>query len=166
MLRETERRLRGSGLLVLDVGREGPRLGKCPNCRVAPALSAQAKAIMDGVGAQGEVKRQLEVRVPELIAYQDEACARRYADVVKRVVDTEARAVWGHGGPRRSGRALALQADGLQRRVRGCPAAHRPCLPGGGCRRSSRAASRVTYNLAPPLLAKRDRVTGELKKSQ
>src|SRR5262249_7252631 len=58
-------------------------------------LSGEARAIVDGVGAQGETKRLLEVRVPDLIDYQNEAYAKRYADVVKRVVAAEQRAVPG-----------------------------------------------------------------------
>jgi len=62
---------------------------------IAPAateperLDARAAAIVDGVGADGELRRLLEVRVPELIAYQDEAYARRYADDVARVLAVE-----------------------------------------------------------------------------
>jgi indolepyruvate ferredoxin oxidoreductase len=52
----------------------------------APKLSAAAQAVVDAIGAQGEVKRLVEIRVPELIAFQDEAYARRYADVIQRVV--------------------------------------------------------------------------------
>jgi indolepyruvate ferredoxin oxidoreductase len=50
---------------------------------------AGAAAIVDRVGAEGELRRLLEVRVPELIAYQDEAYARRYADDVARVLAVE-----------------------------------------------------------------------------
>ncbi|MCY3831608.1 MAG: indolepyruvate ferredoxin oxidoreductase family protein [Chloroflexi bacterium] len=41
------------------------------------------------VGATGELKRLLDIRVPELIAYQNEAYARRYVDDVKRVYAAE-----------------------------------------------------------------------------
>ena len=63
-----------------------------------PQLSAAARAIVDTVGVKGETKRLLEVRVPDLIDYQDEAYARRYAEVVKRVVAAEAKAVPGQSG--------------------------------------------------------------------
>jgi len=53
------------------------------------ALSAEARAIVDGVGASGELKRLVEIRVPELIAYQDVAYARGYADFVRRVLEAE-----------------------------------------------------------------------------
>jgi indolepyruvate ferredoxin oxidoreductase len=44
-------------------------------------------------GAAGETRRLLEIRVPELIDYQDAAYARRYVDVVRRVVEAERRLV-------------------------------------------------------------------------
>jgi len=58
----------------------------------APALSPEARAIVDSVGATGEVLRVLEIRVPELIAYQNAAYARQYADFVKQVALAESQA--------------------------------------------------------------------------
>ena len=47
--------------------------------------SAAAQRLIDSVAASGELKRLLEIRVPELIAYQNEAYARRYVADVKRI---------------------------------------------------------------------------------
>jgi indolepyruvate ferredoxin oxidoreductase len=58
-------------------------------------LGSEAQALVDSVGATGELRRLLEVRVPELIAYQDAGYARRYVDFVRRVVDAERPAVPG-----------------------------------------------------------------------
>jgi indolepyruvate ferredoxin oxidoreductase len=58
-------------------------------------LSAEARALVDRVGATGELQRLLDVRVPELIAYQDARYAAQYVDFVKRVVDGERRATPG-----------------------------------------------------------------------
>ncbi|HEU5097946.1 MAG TPA: DUF6537 domain-containing protein, partial [Roseiflexaceae bacterium] len=60
-----------------------------------PALSAGARAIVDSVGAEGELRRLLEIRVAELIAYQDAAYARRYAAFLARVRAAEQAAVPG-----------------------------------------------------------------------
>ena len=65
---------------------------------VAPALSPEARRIVDAVGADGELQRLLEVRVPELIAYQDAAYARRYADFVRRALTVEAARTPGQSG--------------------------------------------------------------------
>ena len=70
-------------------------------------MSSEARAIVDSVGAQGETKRLLEVRVPDLIDYQDEAYAKRYAEVVKRVVAAGAEGRAGQDRPSRSGGALS-----------------------------------------------------------
>jgi len=83
--------------------------------RRAPVLSAQARAIIDSVGAQGEVKRLLDVRVPELIAYQDGAYAKRYADVVKRVIVAEGRVMPGSSGLGEALQLPRLQMVGLRR---------------------------------------------------
>ena len=52
-------------------------------------LSPEAQALVKIVPATGELKRLLEVRVPELIAYQNEDYAQRYVDDVKRVFAAE-----------------------------------------------------------------------------
>ena len=52
-------------------------------------LSAEAHAMIDALNATGELRRLLEIRVPELIAYQDAAYARRYVQDVKRVMAAE-----------------------------------------------------------------------------
>jgi indolepyruvate ferredoxin oxidoreductase len=56
---------------------------------MTPTLTAEARALVDRVGASGELRRLLEIRVPELIAYQDAAYAGPYVDFVKRVVEVE-----------------------------------------------------------------------------
>jgi indolepyruvate ferredoxin oxidoreductase len=61
----------------------------------APELSAQARTIVDSVGGAGELKRLLEIRVPELIAYKSAGYARAYVQFVRRVREAEAAAVPG-----------------------------------------------------------------------
>ena len=51
--------------------------------------SAAARALIDSLSATGELKRLVEIRLPELIAYQNEAYARRYIDDLKRVFAAE-----------------------------------------------------------------------------
>jgi indolepyruvate ferredoxin oxidoreductase len=56
---------------------------------VAP-LDDDARPIVEATGATGELRRLLEVRVPELIAYDSVAAAREYAEDVMRVAAVEA----------------------------------------------------------------------------
>ena len=51
--------------------------------------SAAAQAMIDSLPAAGELKRLVEIRVPELIAYQNEDYARRYVEDVRRVYAAE-----------------------------------------------------------------------------
>jgi indolepyruvate ferredoxin oxidoreductase len=64
----------------------------------APAispLSEEARQIVESIGASGELHRLVTIRVAELIAYQDAAYARRYAETVRHTVLTEQRKVPG-----------------------------------------------------------------------
>ena len=56
------------------------------------ALDPRAQAIVNSIGASGETLRLLQIRIPELIAWQDEACARDYAAFVGRALQAERRA--------------------------------------------------------------------------
>jgi len=53
--------------------------------RVEPVVSPAARALVERVAAEGELRRLLQIRVPELIDYQDERYAREYVDFVARV---------------------------------------------------------------------------------
>jgi indolepyruvate ferredoxin oxidoreductase len=68
----------------------------------APAAQSQimpaAHVLIDSTGTDGELRRLLEIRVPQLIAYQNSAYAKRYVDFVARVRAAEAAAVPGQTG--------------------------------------------------------------------
>ena len=57
--------------------------------KIQPPISPTAQALIDSLGAEGELKRLLEIRVPELIAYQDADYARRYAADVQKIYARE-----------------------------------------------------------------------------
>jgi indolepyruvate ferredoxin oxidoreductase len=69
------------------------RLGEVETATAA--LAPAARALVDRVQADGELRRLLEVRVPELIDYQSEAYAREYVDYVARVRAAERAAMPG-----------------------------------------------------------------------
>uniref|UniRef100_Q47CC4 Putative pyruvate ferredoxin/flavodoxin oxidoreductase n=1 Tax=Dechloromonas aromatica (strain RCB) TaxID=159087 RepID=Q47CC4_DECAR len=130
----------------------------------APKLTAAARAIVDPIGATGETKRLAEIRVPELIAFQDEAYAQRYADVLQRVVAAEQRV--GTDGQLAAAAArylyklMAYKDEYEVARLHTDPAFLAELdaqFPHGYS---------VKYNLAPPLLAERDPQTGHLQKKQ
>jgi indolepyruvate ferredoxin oxidoreductase len=56
-----------------------------------PQATATARQLLEASGFAGEVQRLAEIRVPELILYQDVAYARRYVEFVKRVSAAEQR---------------------------------------------------------------------------
>jgi indolepyruvate ferredoxin oxidoreductase len=68
------------------------RLGEV---ETAATLAPAARALVDRVKADGELRRLLEIRVRELIDYQSEAYAREYVDYVERVRTAEQAAMPG-----------------------------------------------------------------------
>jgi indolepyruvate ferredoxin oxidoreductase len=62
---------------------------------VERVVSPAARALVERVAADGELRRLLQIRVPELIDYQDERYAREYVDFVARVRAAEQAAVPG-----------------------------------------------------------------------
>ncbi|MBM3221097.1 MAG: indolepyruvate ferredoxin oxidoreductase family protein [Candidatus Rokubacteria bacterium] len=87
---------RAGRLLVADPAWVGTlKKQRVGQVEVAPVLTAEARALVDRAGASGELRRLLEIRVPELIAYQDAAYAGHYVDVVTRVAEAERRGVPG-----------------------------------------------------------------------
>jgi indolepyruvate ferredoxin oxidoreductase len=86
-------------MAVVDAGRvEAAVVQAHGKVQATRPLSAEARALVDAAGATGEVRRLLEIRVPELIAYQDAAYARQYVDFVGRVVAEESRKTPGRTG--------------------------------------------------------------------
>lgn len=69
-------------LASLDLERRG-------QIEIKPEISSEAQRLIDSINAEGELKRLLEIRVPELIAYQNEAYAQQYVNDVKAVFDKE-----------------------------------------------------------------------------
>ncbi|OGK76064.1 MAG: hypothetical protein A2X53_07635 [Candidatus Rokubacteria bacterium GWA2_70_23] len=61
-------------------------------------LSPEAQRLVDAAGVEGETRRLLEVRVPELIEYQSVSYARQYTDFVAKVARAEAERVPGCTG--------------------------------------------------------------------
>lgn len=56
---------------------------------IQPTISADARRMIDSVGATGELLRILEIRIPELITYQNVAYAQKYADFVRSTLQKE-----------------------------------------------------------------------------
>jgi indolepyruvate ferredoxin oxidoreductase len=67
-----------------------------PPERPRPELSVAERALVDRVAEGGELRRLLELRVPELAAYQDVSLAERYSELVRRVAAAEEERAPGH----------------------------------------------------------------------
>ena len=129
----------------------------------APQLSPEARAIVDSVGATGETKRLLEIRVADLIDYQDAAYAKRYAEAVKRAVQAERRAIQGSSEfaeavARFLYKLMAYKDEYEVARLHADPAFL------ARLEAQFKPGHKIAYHLAPPLFSKRDPVTGELQK--
>ena len=125
-----------------------------------PELTPEARQIVDSVNASGELKRLLEIRVSDLIGYQDAAYARRYAARVKSVMEAEKRvapesSALAEAAARYVYKLMAYKDEYEVARLHSDPtflAELEAQFPHGYT---------VEYNLAPPLLTKRDPETGE-----
>ncbi|MDM0021501.1 indolepyruvate ferredoxin oxidoreductase family protein [Variovorax saccharolyticus] len=131
----------------------------------AAPMTPQARAIVEAVGGEGEVRRLLEVRVPELIAYQDEAYAKRYAAVVARVLNAERSrtpgvTALGEAAARYLYKLMAYKDEYEVARLHTDPA-FLAQLDG-----MFKHGYTVKYNLAPPTISRRDPGTGQLQKQQ
>jgi indolepyruvate ferredoxin oxidoreductase len=129
----------------------------------APQLTPSARAIVDSVGASGETKRLVEIRVADLIDYQDEAYAQRYADVVKRAVQAEKSAApdkteFSEAVARFLYKLMAYKDEYEVARLHTDPAFL------AKIEAQFKPGHKVVYHLAPPLISKRDPVTGDWQK--
>jgi indolepyruvate ferredoxin oxidoreductase len=129
----------------------------------APQLTPSARAIVDSVGASGETKRLVEIRVADLIDYQDEAYAQRYADVVKRAVQAEKAATpdkieFSEAVARFLYKLMAYKDEYEVARLHTDPAFL------AKIEAQFKPGHKVVYHLAPPLISKRDPVTGDWQK--
>jgi indolepyruvate ferredoxin oxidoreductase len=87
-----------TNLLAFRIGRKAAadpawqplnELKRDGDLEIRPELSAGARELVQSVGADGELRRLLEIRVPELIAYQNHDYARQYVEFVARVRQAE-----------------------------------------------------------------------------
>jgi indolepyruvate ferredoxin oxidoreductase len=102
-------------------------------------------------GAQGELRRLAEVRVPELVAYQNEAYARRWAEVVRRAHVAEQERAPGHS---RVAEAVARQLFKLMAYKDEYEVArlHLDAAEQAKLRAEFGEDVKVAFNLHPPLL--------------
>jgi indolepyruvate ferredoxin oxidoreductase len=128
-----------------------------------PVVSAAARALIDAVGAAGEVLRLLEIRVPELIAYQDEAYAREYVELVRRVARAEADAL---PGSSRLTEAVARYLFKLMAYKDEYEVARLYTSPHFKAQLDAQFSgyAALEVHLAPPLLSRTDKATGEPRK--
>ncbi len=83
---DNQHAFRAGRLAVADADWLAKQANKKTEAVIAPVKpAAGAQALIESVDAEGELKRLLEIRAPELIAYQNEAYARQYVDDVRRV---------------------------------------------------------------------------------
>ncbi len=122
-----------------------------PERRLSAREQAEADRLVAASGATGELLRLLEVRVPELIAYQNVRYAERYAGAVRQVARDEqalrpGRTKLAEAFARGLFKLMAYKDEYEVARLllRDEPTAEiRRLFPGG---------ARVSYNLHPPLL--------------
>ncbi|WP_342133573.1 indolepyruvate ferredoxin oxidoreductase family protein [Hydrogenophaga sp. OTU3427] len=126
--------------------------------------SAAVQALIASIGGSAEVQRLARIRVLDLIDYQDEAYARRYAQALGRVVVAEQRL----GAQDTLAQAVARYLHKLMAYKDEYEVARLHTDPAFTARLQAQFPHgyEVRYHLAPPTISKRDPVTGHLIKQQ
>ena len=152
--------------VAVAMNRSAFALGRLAAHNIAAVQTAAKPTLRTEKSVARTLPEIVAKRVELLTAYQDAAYAERYRAFVDKV--RGGREGQGAGSPRarRGGRQVALQADGLQGRVRGRPPLQRRRVP-------EEARKPVRRRLqAPPSISRRrcvsdrDPQTGQLKKKE
>ncbi|HZQ37328.1 MAG TPA: DUF6537 domain-containing protein, partial [Dehalococcoidia bacterium] len=130
---------------------EAALLQAAPPAPEPAALPPAARRLIEASRASGELRRLLEIRVPELIAYQDKAYAAEYVRFVMRVARVEAQRTPGEPAlaetvARYLYKLMAYKDEYEVARLQLDPA-QRAAL-----RAQFGADARIAWNLHPPLL--------------
>ncbi|UCH26495.1 MAG: indolepyruvate ferredoxin oxidoreductase family protein, partial [Trueperaceae bacterium] len=83
--------------VVAEPGWQPHALETVPDVVTGLEFPAAARALLDGFEAAGELRRLLEIRVSELIDYQDVAYAREYLSFIAKVGEAEAHVLGARG---------------------------------------------------------------------
>lgn len=86
---QNRRAFRVGRLLAIDSGALDELFSQKSTQKIEPELSAEAQRIIASTGADGELKRVLALRVPELMAHSNNKVAQEYADFVGMVLTKE-----------------------------------------------------------------------------
>jgi indolepyruvate ferredoxin oxidoreductase len=118
---------------------------------VATAMPAALRAAIDAIATTGELRRLLDIRVPELVAYQNEAYAQTYLAFVARVRAAERASV---PAQTRLSVAVARYLFKLMAYKDEYEVARLSLRPelAGELREQFGAGAQVAYQLHPPLL--------------
>jgi indolepyruvate ferredoxin oxidoreductase len=120
-----------------------------PVLELTPAEQELVSLAVDGEA--GELRRLVEVRIPELVAFQDERYARRYAELVRRVQVAEQERTPGHGelaeaAARQLFKLMAYKDEYEVARL------HLDAVEQAKMRAEFGDDAKIAFNLHPPLL--------------
>ena len=120
-----------------------------PVHELTPAEQELVSLAVDGDA--GELRRLVELRIPELVAFQDERYARRYAELVRRVQVAEQERTPGHGelaeaAARHLFKLMAYKDEYEVARL------HLDAVEQAKLRAEFGEDAKIAFNLHPPLL--------------
>jgi indolepyruvate ferredoxin oxidoreductase len=115
---------------------------------VEAVITSEARTIIDSVGADAgsELEAVLEVRIPELIAYQNASYARSYADYVKSVRERDPRGAVTVAVARQLYKLMAYKDEYEVARL------HLDPVERARIKREFGDDVKISYNLHPPVL--------------